>query len=546
MMNAFYNGISGVKTNSFGIDITANNIANVNTTGFKYSDAQFKDIFYTTITSQSTNPAQGGYGGGAASSQVVFEQGSVTETGGEFDVALQGKGFFGVLGADGNAYYTRNGTFRRDANGYLVDSYGNFILGTMNPAFGGITYSDRVADLMGDYLHTGSPVNSGFTVNSDSGFDIGTTTNQQPIQVPTNMYLNPEPTKNVKWSGNLSTNTTTEVVKVDLDPNKFKVAKTEDGKYIVSGSVNKEDVLSAKAGDKIILNFSDDNGVRTSFEATLDENLNFESKELDLKGLDPDSVKLSSVQISTEQQKANKDILESPIYNADGSKSVLRLTLERVFPEGGGDNITYKATAQIYDSSGKPVGGSTEGNIVFDKNGALLQNNITSVANPNGGNISIDLGTPYDPSKPGSGYSGIYVQQGKEKNVLTQQDGLAEGFFQQYQITDDGSVVAQFSNGKNAIVGKLALYNFINEQGLAAMGDNIFAATANSGDASFIMKDGKVVNTAKFKGGYLEQSNVDLSVELSNLIVTQKAFDASSKSITTSDQMIQKAINMKK
>lgn len=93
MMNSFYNGISGVKTNSFGIDVYANNIANVNTTGFKYSDAQFKDIFYTTITTQSTNPAQGGYGSGAASSQVVFEQGSPVASEGEFDVALQGKGF---------------------------------------------------------------------------------------------------------------------------------------------------------------------------------------------------------------------------------------------------------------------------------------------------------------------------------------------------------------------------------------------------------------------------------------------------------------------
>ncbi|MGH2328122.1 flagellar hook protein FlgE [Campylobacter taeniopygiae] len=545
MMNAFYNGISGVKNNSFGIDVTANNIANVNTTGFKHSDAQFKDIFYSTITSQSTNPAQGGYGGGAASSQVRFDQGSIVATGGEFDVALQGKGFFGVLGADGNAYYTRNGSFRRDANGYLVDSYGNFVLGTMNPAFGGITYSDRVAGLMGDYLNTGVPVNSGFTVNSNNAFDIGMATTQRPIQVPTNMYLNPEPTKNVKWSGNLSTNTSKEVVKVDVDPKKFTLAKTEDGKYVVSGSISKEDVFSAKAGDRVLLNFVDDQGVKTSFEATLDENLSFKSNELDLKGLDPNSVKLSSVQVSTEQEKANKDILEAPIYNADGSKSVLRVTLERILPQEG-DNITYKATAQIYDSNGKAVGNPTEGNMVFDKNGALLQNNITSIANPNGGNINIDLGSPYDPNKPGSGYSGIYVQAGKEKNIITQQDGLAEGFFQQYQVTDDGSVVAQFSNGKNAVVGKLALYNFINEQGLAAMGDNIFAATANSGDPSFILKNGQVVNTAKFKGGYLEQSNVDLSVELSNLIVTQKAFDASSKSITTSDQMIQKAISMKR
>ncbi len=545
MMTSFYNGLSGVKTNSFDIDVAANNIANVNTMGFKYSTTQFKDIFYSTITSQSTNPTQGGYGTGAASSQIVFEQGSPVASEGEFDVALQGKGFFGVLGADGEAYYTRNGAFRRDAAGNLVDSYGNFVLGTMNPAFAGVSYSDRVAGLMGDYLNTGTPVNSGFTVNSNDVFNIGTTASQGVIKVPVNMYLPPQVTQNVKWSGSLNTNAITEVVKVDLDPAKFNVQKTEDGKYVVSGSVSKEDVFSAKAGDRILLNFIDDNGVKTSFEATLDENLNFTSNELDLKGLDPNSIKLETAQISTEQQKANKDILESSIYNADGSKSILRLTLERILPQEG-ENIQYKAIAQIFNSDGEAVGNPTEGSMVFDKNGALLQNNITSIANPNGGTINIDLGTPYDANKPGSGYSGIYIKEGVAKNIVTQQDGVAEGFFDQYSISDDGSIVAQFSNGKAAIVGKLALYNFINEQGLAAMGDNIFAATANSGDASFIMKDGQVINTAEFKGGFLEQSNVDLSVQLSNLIATQKSFDASSKSITTSDQMIQKAINMKR
>ncbi|OOX96453.1 flagellar hook protein [Campylobacter coli] len=545
MMTSLYNGLSGVKTNSFDIDVTANNIANVNTMGFKYSTTQFKDIFYSTITSQSTNPTQGGYGTGAASSQIVFEQGSPVASEGEFDVALQGKGFFGVLGADGEAYYTRNGAFRRDAAGNLVDSYGNFVLGTMNPAFAGVSYSDRVAGLMGDYLNTGTPVNSGFTVNSNDVFNIGTTASQGVIKVPVNMYLPPQVTQNVKWSGSLNTNATTEVVKVDLDPAKFNIQKTEDGKYIVSGSVSKEDVFSAKAGDRILLNFIDDNGVKTSFEATLDENLNFTSNELDLKGLDPNSIKLETAQISTEQQKANKDILESSIYNADGSKSILRLTLERILPQEG-ENIQYKAIAQIFNSDGEAVGNPTEGSMVFDKNGALLQNNITSIANPDGGTINIDLGTPYDANKPGSGYSGIYIKEGVAKNIVTQQDGVAEGFFDQYSISDDGSIVAQFSNGKAAIVGKLALYNFINEQGLAAMGDNIFAATANSGDASFIMKDGQVINTAEFKGGFLEQSNVDLSVQLSNLIATQKSFDASSKSITTSDQMIQKAINMKR
>ncbi|ENB4014367.1 flagellar hook protein FlgE [Campylobacter upsaliensis] len=545
MMGAFYNGINGVKASGFGIDISANNIANVNTTGFKYSNAEFKDIFYSTITSQSTNPAQGGYGSTSASSKLIFEQGSPVASEGEFDVALQGKGFFGVLGADGMPYYTRNGAFKRDANGHLVDSYGNFVLGTMNPAFQGITYSDRVAGLMGDYLNTGTPVNNGFTINSNDKFTLGTTGSQGALQVPINMYLPPKVTQNVQWKGNLNTNTRTEIVTIDLNPNNFKLEKTADGKFKVSGSVSQNEVFSAKENDRILLNFIDKDGVKQSFEATLDKDLNFVSKELDLKGLDPDSIKLDSVQISTEQQKANKDILEAPIYNADGSKSTLRLTLERILPQVG-DTMVYKATAQIYNAKGEAVGEPTEGSMTFNQHGALLSNDIKSVNNPEGGAINIDLGTPYDPNIAGSGYSGIYIQAGKEKSVITRHDGIAEGFFDQYRIGDGGELIAQFSNGQTAIVGKIALYNFINEQGLMAMGDNIFAATGNSGEASFIMKDGEIVNTAKFKGGFLEQSNVDLSMELSNLIVTQRAFDASSKSITTSDQMIQKAINMKK
>ncbi len=543
MMSSFYNGVEGVKTQSFGIDITANNISNVNTVGYKYSGAEFKDVFYTTVTSQSTNPAQKGVAASYSASKLYFDQGSPMASDGEFDVALQGKGFFGVLGADGSVYYTRNGSFRRDAVGNLVDSFGNFVLGTMNPAFGATTYSARVAELMGRMF--GTPVTNGYTVNSNDIFDIGTPDSQTGLFVPNNMYIPPQTTQNVRWSGSLDSSVKTEIVMVELDPNELTLTKTDDGKYIVSGSVNLEQSFGAKAGDRVILNFSDENGVTTSFEAVLDENLSFTSNALDLAGLDDNTLKISSAEVATEQPKANKDTLEAPVYNADGSKSTLRLTLERVFPDVGA-NMQYKVSAQIYDSNGEPVGDVTEGSLVFNENGALIENNMPSVNNPNGGAINLDLGTPYDPNIPGSGYGGVYIREGVAKDIVTSHDGVVEGFFERYNIADDGSIFASFSNGKNAIVGRLALYNFINEQGLAMLGDNIFAATSNSGAASFITSNGQVVNTAKFKGGYLEQSNASLGTELTNLIVMQKAFDASSKSITTSDQMIQKAINMKK
>lgn len=543
MMSSFYNGVEGVKTQSFAIDITANNISNINTIGFKYSGAEFRDVFYSTVTSQSTNPAQRGYSAGYSASKFYFEQGSPRLSEGEFDVALQGKGFFGVLGSDEQVYYTRNGSFRRDANGNLVDSYGRFVLGTMNPAFSKISYTQRVSELEGRI--GGTLIKEGYTVNSDESFDMGKADSQKSLLVPTNMYLPPKPTQNVKWSGNLDTSIKTEAVKIELKPDDLTLTKNDEGKYIVSGSVSLKDAFGAKAGDMVILNFADGNGVKKSFEAILDGDLNFTSNALDLKGFDPDTLKLDSAQAAIEQQKANVDILEAPVFNADGSKSILRLNLERILPDVEG-NKQYKAKAQIYDFNGEAVGGQTEGSLVFNGNGALLQSDISGVSNPNGGTIQLDFGTPYSPDIPGSGYGGIYVRQDKAKSIVVKHDGVAEGFFEKYSITEDGSILAQFDNGVSATVGKFALYNFINEEGLASVEGNVFAATADSGEASFITSNGELVNTAKFRGGHLEQSNVRLEKELSNLIITQKAFDASSRSITASDQMIQRAINMKK
>ncbi|MFG5142383.1 flagellar hook-basal body complex protein, partial [Campylobacter lari] len=95
-------------------------------------------------------------------------------------------------------------------------------------------------------------------------------------------------------------------------------------------------------------------------------------------------------------------------------------------------------------------------------------------------------------------------------------------------------------------MAKLALFNFTNEQGLEKLGENLYGQTGNSGNPTFLLDANGNFSTATFKGSYLEQSNVDLSVAFTNLITLQKAYDSSSKSITTADQMIQKAINMKR
>lgn len=543
MFTAFYNGINGVKGQSFGIDTTSNNISNVNTPGFRYSITEFSDIFNKTVNTQGTNPAQAGFGAVQWSNKLVFEQGSFIDGGGEFDVALAGKGFFGVTSGDG-VYYTRNGSFMRDANGNLVDSNGNYVLGTMNPNFTNITYSDRVSQIMGSI--NGEFVSSGFTVNNPNAFSLDAATNQGILSVPTNLYYQPQITNNVSFKGNISYDTNTELVEVELDPENFTITE-QNGKIVVSGRVGQEDVFSAKAGERVVINFTDANGVKASAEVLLDENLNFQTNELELQGLDRDSLQISSASVYTEQERADNQTLAAELVNSDGTRSKLIITLTRVLPQVG-ENYEFEASAQITDWDGNPQGGATNGRIVFNQAGALIENTITAITNPNNNNtININLGSTLNDTV-GSGYDGIYIRKdgGANQDIVYTQDGIPEGFFSQYDVLEDGSLVAQFTNGKTATVAKLALYNFINEQGLASVDGTNFVQTGNSGEASFLYDEqGNLIYTASFVGDKLEASNADLSVELTNLIVMQKAFDASSKSITTSDEMIRQAINMK-
>lgn len=463
MLKSLWNGVNGVKTQNLGVDITANNISNVNTIGFKRTSSEFADIFYQRVVSRSANPAEIGSGSLLSASKVVYEQGSFTDGEGDFDVALMGKGFFGVRGFS-QTYYTRNGEFTRDGNNYLVDASGNFVLGTVNPNLVPTQFSDRVAQAMGRLNGTNDLVTSGFTVNNpNQDFTIAPSTMQTKLFVPSkNMYYFPEVTTQATFKGTISA------------------------------------VLNTATQKKAF-------GVR--------------------------------------------------VYNLDGSVSSLKYNLH--FTERGKDkdgkdtDYIYEVVAGVYDDNGALIGSESRGQIVFDKFGSLKENTLTSVPNPQGGVININFGTPTNnPStdRTGAGWDGVYILPGSTSDAITASgNGVAEGFFNRYQIEQDGSIIAQFTNGKTVTVGKLALYTFINEQGLAVVGGNNFMATSNSGAASFLYdNEGKLVRPALFVGQKLEMSNTDLSTELTNLIVMQRGFEASSKSITTSDSMLQTAIGLKK
>lgn len=667
MLKSLWNGVNGVKTQNLGVDITANNISNVNTIGFKRTSSEFADIFYQRVVSRSANPAEIGSGSLLSASKVVYEQGSFTDGEGEFDVGLMGKGFFGVRGFS-QTYYTRNGEFTRDGNNYLVDASGNFVLGTVNPNLVPTQFSDRVAQAMGRLNGTNDLVTSGFTVNNpNQDFTIAPSTMQTKLFVPSkNMYYFPEVTTQATFKGTISAvlNTATQKIglntektdntsvatfkptnvkvsfgstmqaggqpapakgdeveivltdgktpektqtyKATLDdnlnftgeitlPNDFdstnvkvksaKIKKTGQGQTDIEIAENQLPTLSKTAttgtlsgslagatqtdtkgddgkplaaqiqnGDRVVITLKDKDGKTLTTDAITIDNANktFSANLTATNGFDMASASVVSITQVGERSTYEDKAFGVRVYNLDGSVSSLKYNLHLTNTDRTStDNFIYEVVAGVYDDSGALIGSESRGRIVFDKFGSLKENTLTSVPNPQGGVININFGTPTNnPStdRTGAGWDGVYILPKSTSDAITSSgNGVAEGFFNRYQIEQDGSIIAQFTNGKTVTVGKLALYTFINEQGLAVVGGNNFMATSNSGAASFLYdNEGKLVRPALFVGQKLEMSNTDLSTELTNLIVMQRGFEASSKSITTSDSMLQTAIGLKK
>lgn len=562
MTNSFYNGVSGIKTQNVGVDIIAHNMANVNNIGFKRTGSEFADIFYRRVASQSTNPTESGGGATLAATKVVYEQSGFMDGESEFDVALNGKGFFGVMGYNKN-YYTRNGEFTRDANNNLVDSSGNFVLGIMNPNLKTTTYSDRVAEEMGRI--NGTPVSSGYTINNpNETFDITRSSQPSSLFVPRNLYYFPEVTTQATFKGTLSSRKATNNVNLGADFNqKIEIKPNGEAnptKYTINGEITTNDIYSAAVGDKISIVVKDKDGTEKTIETELtaikeDDGTNSTTRfgfniEFTPSATGDTEPTIVSSTLKTQQDFIEPRIFGARIFNADGSVSFLKYKLEAA-PRTN-ENITFNITAGFYDEADNLISDAGTGTMTFNKNGALIAHTLQSVQNPKGGTISVNFGTPTDTPATngvGAGWDGIYLKLGSNDadKVDYTSDGVAEGFFSQYQIEQDGSIIAQFTNGRVATVAKLALFNFINEQGLASVGSNNFTPTSNSGPASFLFDDeGKYIYTANFVGKKLELSNVDLSTELTNLIVMQRAFEASSKSVTTSDSMIQTAIGLKK
>ena len=525
------------------MDVWANNIANINNVGFTASIPEFKSIFYQTSFAAGNNPTQDQIGLGATGMTTAlsfYKQGPFMKTDNVLDMAIGGKGFFGVTNGSGT-YYTRAGSFGVDKERYLVTNQGNYVLGTQNKLTQ-VTPSQGAIEAFGR-VNGRAAVTQAYTLGADTtDLDVGDIGSQGKIRLPEFLYLPTKPTSKVTFKGNLDSSFKTEPATLPVDAATYTSNIDNASRTInLRGRVTPDAAITRpRKGDLVTVTATDVNGKTAEFSAPIDENGNWSISRSFERDFDLTTAPNLTAKINTTKEAANREKFVTELLNADGTKNTLELTLTKRVPQGANGTV-WEAAATVKDASGATIS-NANGELNFDHEGRLVNSTLGALDN-NGSQIELDFGTPV---AAGQIYSGV-TSTSQAKSISIAQDGVREGILKDYYTNDSGNILAKFTNGEVRSVGKVALYHFQNEQGLAKMGDNIYSQSANSG-AAFFYKDagGKSIYGAKLASSTLEQSNVDLAQALTEVIVTQKAYDANAKSITTSNEMLQRAIELKR
>ena len=576
-----YSGVAGMKSNQNRMDVIGNNIANANTYGYKSSRATFRDMYYQQVRGASAgtqtrggiNPSAIGYGSQLASIDLMMDSSSMTSTGFALDCAITGEGFFQVMDPDGNIYYTKAGMLDIDpATGALVDSNGNFVLGTSategkldsaQPGSNKIMISVNPVqasqasvskEISGRTLTITSEnqtkeANVSFTFSKDTTMPDGqfvravmdSTTSVINIQLNAN-----ETFKSMDDLNTMINDAITEsyggthpggTFTFKLDPNPFD-EKDDAGKPITLTGREIVDVASAEYEGGDIKN-----NLPAGSTSTLgtDANGRFLGgfKFVDT-GLRFDGVGETKVKVTKDAATGDYSVLVTVAGSSgDPTKAIYygaKISASRAAESNGGNTVLLSRT----DDKGVAITGND-----IDINDTITisypsAKSIDDYAANTANNQEPVIGTAeasYKTHNIGLGKATFTLEGGTiyKTQDVSNLTGISVGA--------DGTITGTSEDGLQ-ILGRIDLATFGNAKGLMQSGSTYFTRTSNSGPAKLAIagEDG----TGAIKNSSLEMSNVDLAQEFSDMIVTQRGFQASSRMITVSDTMLEELINLKR
>ena len=463
MMRSLYSGVSGLQNHQTRMDVIGNNIANVNTTGFKRGRVNFQDMISQQLQGAAkpteekggVNPKEVGLGMTVAAIDTVFTQGNLQSTGISTDIAIQGNGFFIEKNGE-KSYYTRAGAFSLDQNGTLV-----------NPANGMRVQGWMARELNGEMV-------------------VQTAATPTDLTIPIGSKDPAKATQNINFACNLNKNTP----EIPENPTEADVAKgTWNTEFKIYDSFGNEHLLN--------VNFTRVRGNPNQWTATVQ--------------IDPDNADFTQTRVG--------------LGTTDG--------VENTFTVSFDNNGTLQA---VTDSAGN--NSNPDGEIILQASYTVPESNADADGNPYRQTMNINLGTI------GSMINTVTQSASASSTKAFYQDGYTLGYLENFKIDSTGTITGVYSNGTNRTIAKLAMATFANQNGLEKAGDNTYVKSNNSGEAK--INESGVAGAGSLLAGALEMSNVDLTEQLTDMIVTQRGFQSNAKTIQTADTLLETVLSLKR
>lgn len=478
----FQQGLSGLNAAARNLDVIGNNVSNANTVGFKLSQAQFADVYANSLV--GAGGTQVGIGTRVAAVAQQFSQGNISTTNNSLDMAVSGSGFF-RLSDNGTISYSRNGQFQLDKDGFIVTSQGLRLTGFLPNALGQIvatTPTDLQISTADLLPRQTSTVNAGLNLDARS-----TIIPAAPAFDPNNSATFNNSTSLTVYDS-LGSSHVASLYFAKTAANTWNAYLTVDGNMVPA------------AGTALTpMTFNTNGTLATPTTAVTSDSFNPTPPPITLAGSSLDALGTTATVSTTTGLSVGATVTGGG------------------FPAG--TTITAITGATTFTTSAAGTSGAT---------GVTLT--VTNPASAAAQTLSFNFaGT--------SQFGGIFGV-----NTLSQ-DGYTSGRMTGFSTGADGIIAGRYSNGQTRTLGQVVLSNFVNPQGLQPLGGNNWAETSTSGTPLTGVPGSASLGVLQTSA--LEDSNVDLTAELVNMITAQRVYQANAQTVKTQDQVLQTLVNLR-
>lgn len=588
MIKSLYSGVTGLKTHTQRMDVIGNNIANVNTTAYKAGTVTFKDVYYQTKQSASggdqtqggMNPKQVGYGVQLGTISKVMTQSGLTYSDSVFDCALEGSGFFQVMDSAGKIYYTRLGRFSLDDFGNLVDPNGNIVLGVSGDPTGIRAGSARINIHIPDIeSSTASAINTyqGHEIVFEAGAP-GPNGNIQVTLIPSDspfaemsgttlkIYMNLNKDYYGMATGGTELDPAYEAAGITIEPITDDPPNPTEVAELISTMMTFDMREAMRIGgvsvDPAVLTLSipaggadgDDpvpvGGLSVKFNSvpTPDERPLAAARASNYITIGENKIHFEMVNAGAAGNKYEINIKKGPSISARWSGNVLTITLpdddsadEDAIQNAVNRAIGAPADSDINDPDAPPDAGDPLYGFFKDPR------NIKVTSEVDADDIAT-LGSTVKRVKMTDGMDSFFQEAFLNLTTVRLTGGYnktpQDASTCEITIDRDGVIYGKHPIHGTLLLGRIDVVDFVNPDGLNQSGTSYFTESLASGPPQVRIPSEEsetfIISSA------LEMANVDLSQEFSDMIITQRGFQANSRIITVSDTMLEELINLKR